>query len=199
MSYDENSQNKKKQVMPVVSLVIYALGAILLFVAPQNVFLSPGVKLPAMGLTSPLFFSMLLLAATSIVFVVAVFQKDKELKGANKISAETKKFIEKNIEKDIEKISENVLLRKEQTKRDFNKFVYIIGLLSVVLALIQAWRIFYIGAATGVSIIYWGAYLAIAAAWFGYGMYYQNRAIMVTYGFWILIEILIINGIIFYS
>lgn len=190
---------KKKPILPVISLIAYAFGAILLFVAPQNIFLSPGISLPAMGITSPLFFSMLLLAATSAVFIFAVFQKDREIKTTSKVSPETKKFIEKNLEDDVENISASVLLRKEQSKRDFNRFIYIIGLLSVALALIQAWKIFYIGAGSGISIIYWGAYLAIAAAWFGYGIYYQNKAIMFTYGLWIFLEILIINGILFYS
>ena len=77
MSNDENNQDKKKrQVLPVVSLIAYTLGAVFLFLAPQNIFLSPEVALPAAGLTSPIFFSMLLLATTSAVLVATVFQKE---------------------------------------------------------------------------------------------------------------------------
>lgn len=195
----KNNTGKKRHILPIASLVAYTLGAIFLFIAPPpGVFLSPGLGLPTLGITSPFFWSMVLLAGTSIIFVTAVFQRGKELK-KGKISKETGKFITRNIEEDVENISENVMLRKDQAKRDFNKFVYLIGLLSVALALFQAWKIFYEGAAAGVSLIYWGAYLAIAAAWFGYGIYYQNKPIMLTYGAWIFVEITIINGIIFYG
>jgi hypothetical protein len=195
-----NQIRERGQILPKFSLVAYALGVVFLFSAlPKKFFLSPGLALPTTGATSPFFFSMILLAITSIVFIIVVLKKEKELKDANKISSETKKFIEKNIEEDVEKISESVLVRKDQAKRDFNRFIYVIGLLSIVLASIQAWKIFFIGAATGISIIYWGAYLAIAAAWFGYGMYYKDRAVMITYGIWIFLEITIINGTIFYS
>src|SRR3989344_1748866 len=135
MSNDENNQDKKKrQVLPVVSLIAYTLGAVFLFLAPQNIFLSPEVALPAAGLTSPIFFSMLLLATTSAVLVATVFQKDRKLKA-------TKKFTGKNIEGDVERINESVLLRKEQSKKEFNKFTYIISFLSMTFAIIQAWII----------------------------------------------------------
>ena len=137
MSNDENNQDKKKrQVLPVVSLIAYTLGAVFLFLAPQNIFLSPEVALPAAGLTSPIFFSMLLLATTSAVLVATVFQKDRKLKA-------TKKFTGKNIEGDVERINESVLLRKEQSKKEFNKFTYIISFLSMTFAIIQAWKLFY--------------------------------------------------------
>ncbi|MBS3077565.1 hypothetical protein J4233_04810 [Candidatus Pacearchaeota archaeon] len=193
MSNDENNQDKKKrQVLPVVSLIAYTLGAVFLFLAPQNIFLSPEVALPAAGLTSPIFFSMLLLATTSAVLVATVFQKDRKLKA-------TKKFTGKNIEGDVERINESVLLRKEQSKKEFNKFTYIISFLSMTFAIIQAWKIFYMGIASGISIVYWGAYLAIAAAWFGYGLYYKNKIVMITSGVWIILEITIINGLLFYT
>lgn len=190
-----NEPQKKRSILPLASSIAYTLGAIALFLAPPpGVFLSPGISLPF----DPFLLSMLLLAATSIVFMAAVFKKGKELE-KGKISKETGKYIAKKLERDVDEIAEDVMLRKDQAKKDFNKFIYIIGILSLVLALVQAWTIFSEGSAGGVSIIYWGAYLAIAAAWFGYGIYYQNKSIMVTYGIWIFVEIAIINGILFYS
>ncbi|MBU0907307.1 MAG: hypothetical protein KKE05_04070, partial [Nanoarchaeota archaeon] len=156
---DKIPVKKKKPTLQIISMIAYALGAVFLFAAPPpGVFLSPGLGLPTLGITSPFLWSMILLAATSVVFIAAVFQKGKELKKP-KISKETGKFIAKNIEEDVKNISESVMLRKDQTKRDFNKFIYVIGVLSVILALFQAWQIFWVGAAAGVSLIYWGAYL----------------------------------------
>ena len=71
-----HNHNSRKNFPLVVSLLAYTIGAALLFITPSyNVFFSPGLAVAITGVKSPLFFSMLLLAATSIIFLVSVFKK----------------------------------------------------------------------------------------------------------------------------
>src|SRR3989338_8708755 len=116
-----------------------------------------------------------------------------------KLSKKTGEFIEKNMKEEINEIVEDVKVKEIQSKNDLNKFIYAVGVLGPILALFQAFKIFSLHTAAGVSMIYWGAYLAVAAMWLGYGVYYRNKPIVIVYGLWIAVEIVIINGIYFYS
>ena len=95
------------------------------------------------------------------------------------------------------KVVEDTLAKKQQSKKDMNKFIYIFGIIAPCLATIQAIKVFYIGNEGGTFGIYWLGYLAVATIWFGYGIYYKNKAVMLVYGLWILVELLILNGIYF--
>ncbi|MFH1290906.1 MAG: hypothetical protein ABIH92_05900 [Nanoarchaeota archaeon] len=183
-------KKKISNLFPAIAILAYSIGVFLLLVAPIKPNLSPGSNAPII-FSSP-FVAMTLLAITSIMLIGTVVQKGK-------LSKETKKYIEKNLEKDVEEITEDVIVTGEQSRRDLSKFVYIIGIAGLILAIFQAVKIFTAQTAAGVSMIYWGAYLIIAAAWFGYGIYSKNKPIIVTYAMWVLVEILIINGIYFYS
>ena len=91
------------------------------------------------------------------------------------------------------------LARERQFQRDLSVFVYIFGIIGPFLALAQTWKIFSLGTAAGTSLIYWIAYLIVAVMWFGYGLYYKNKAIMVVYGLWIIFDVVILSGIFYYS
>lgn len=111
------------------------------------------------------------------------------------ISKETELIIEKNLENDTNNILEKVIVEEKQSEKDTSKFITIIGIIGPLLAIFQAIKIFVSQNAAGLSITYWGAYLVIASAWFGYGLYYKNKVIMVSYSLWIIVEIAILNGI----
>ena len=124
----------------------------------------------------------------------------------SRLSKETGKIIAKNIEKDIHDITKNTVIEEkykieadELAVKKLSKFIYVVGIIGPILAIFQAVKIFYVQSAVGVSGIYWGAYLGVAAMWFGFGFYYKNKAIMVVYGLWIFIEIIILNGLYIYG
>jgi len=118
---------------------------------------------------------------------------------AGKLSKKTERVIEGNMEDGVHEIVEDSIARTDQKKKDFTLFIYVIGIIGPIVASFQALKIFSSGTAAGVSLLYWGAYLLIAVAWFGYGFAYRSRSIMVTYGLWIIIEVIILNGIILYG
>lgn len=109
--------------------------------------------------------------------------------------------LQKNIEviEQTSRIVEDNLVKEQQVHLDLSKFIYVFGIIGPILAAIQAFKILSLQNAAGVSLVYWIAYLIVAAMWFGYGLYYKNKAIMAVYGFWIMVEIVILNGIIYYG
>ncbi len=108
------------------------------------------------------------------------------------------KMNDKNIGVQTGKIVEDTLAKEQQSQKDLSKFIYLFGLLGPLLALFQAWKIFSLATAAGVSLLYWTAYLIVAAMWFGYGIYSKNKPIMIVYGLWVFVEIIILNGIFYY-
>jgi len=123
-----------------------------------------------------------------------------------RLSDKTGKIIAKKIQKDVHEITEDAIIaEKTRTRKaelnvqSMNKYIYLIGIVGPVLAAFQAAKIFFSQTAAGVSVVYWGAYLIVAAAWFAYGFYYKSKPIMVVYGLWVFVEIIILNGIFYYG
>lgn len=114
----------------------------------------------------------------------------------HKLSKKTEDEIDEAIKKDISSIAKNVV---DQSGRDFGKYILVIGLLGPLFGVFQAIKIYTEQSASGVSTLYWGSYLFIASLWFGYGIFYKNRMVMIIYGLWIVVEIVILNGIFLYS
>src|SRR3989344_754181 len=79
------------------------------------------------------------------------------------------------------RIVKDAMIKKTQSEKEMNKFIYIFGIVAPCLVLFRAWKIFYLGNAISVSGITWSVYLTAAAMWFGYGIYYKNKAIMLVY------------------
>lgn len=115
---------------------------------------------------------------------------------AKSISAKTRKEIDFALQKEVGDIADNVVA---QSGRDFSKYIFVIGLIGPILGIFQAIKIYASHSAAGVSTLYWGSYLVVASLWFGYGIYYRNRMVMIIYGLWIIVEIVILNGIFIYS
>ena len=104
-----------------------------------------------------------------------------------------------DVTEETNKIIEDTLAKEQQSERDINKFVYIFGVIGPLIALFQAVKIFSVQSAVGVSLLYWVSYLVVAAMWFGYGVYYKNKAIMFVYSLWIVVVVIILNGTYFYN
>ncbi len=117
----------------------------------------------------------------------------------DKILEKNRKIGSFDMAEQASRIVEDTLVKEEQSDKDMNKFIYIFGIIAPCLALFQAYKIFYLQSAAAVSGVYWLGYLAVAAVWFGYGIYYKNKAIMFVYGFWIFVELVVLNGIYIYK
>jgi len=113
-----------------------------------------------------------------------------------KISGKTKKEIDEALKKEVGEIAENAVT---QSTRDFTKYIFLIGLIGPVIGIFQAIKIYADHSAAGVSTLYWGSYLAVASLWFGYGLYCKNRMVIIIYGLWIIVQIVILNGIYLYG
>jgi type III secretory pathway component EscS len=118
---------------------------------------------------------------------------------SNKISEKTSKFIEKNLKEKSTRTVEQEIVREDQSRKDLSKFILLVGIIGPVLALFQAFTIFSKQTVSGVSMIYWGAYLIIAGLWLGYGIYTHNRNVSIAYGTWVFVIIIILNGFYFYG
>ncbi len=113
----------------------------------------------------------------------------------DRILIKTGKIGNLNIAEQTSRIVEDTLAKEQQSETDINKLIYIFGIVGSILASTQAWKIYVLKSAFAVSSIYWGAYLVVAVMWFGYGIYYKNKAVMLVYGLWIVIILFIMNGI----
>jgi hypothetical protein len=111
---------------------------------------------------------------------------------------ETKRNVGKEIEGRTGLLIHDEIIRQEIRAKDLNAFIYGLGIIGPAIAIFQAVKIYMDQTAAGVSAIYWFAYLAIAVMWFGYGAYHKIKPIMAIYGAWIVIEVIIINGIFLY-
>ena len=80
-----------------------------------------------------------------------------------------------------------------------DKIIYVIGVLGPIMTIPQLTNIWIDHNAAGVSVISWSSYLVMAVFWFIYGIIHRIKPIIVTYFFWILIDILIVLGIILFA
>ena len=75
----------------------------------------------------------------------------------------------------------------------FDIFLRIVGFVTVLLTIPQAWSVWTQGAA-GVSVVTWSAYLFSAAAWLVYGIQHRNPTIYLECIAWIMLDVAIIVG-----
>lgn len=73
--------------------------------------------------------------------------------------------------------------------------IYFVGLLGTVLALPQAYKIWFLGEIGGALIIPWVALASFTPFWILYGVMHKKRSLVMTYFVWFVVNILIIIGI----
>lgn len=80
-----------------------------------------------------------------------------------------------------------------------DKAIYVIGIAGPIMTIPQLTKIWIEKNAVGVSAISWFAYLIIAFFWLIYGVMHKEKPIILTFGVWIILDILIVIGILMYS
>ncbi len=83
-------------------------------------------------------------------------------------------------------------------KRFLDRIIYIVGILTQILTIPQAYSIYSTKNAEGVSLLSWGWYSISAVIWLLYGIMHKEKPIIFTYFFMLLIDIIIVCGILIY-
>lgn len=73
--------------------------------------------------------------------------------------------------------------------------IYFVGFLGTILALPQAYRVWFLKDAAEVSIIPWIALASFTPFWIMYGFVHKKKSLVMTYLIWFLIDISIVVGI----
>lgn len=92
-----------------------------------------------------------------------------------------------------------ILAFPETWKTFFDRSIYVIGVIGPAMTIPQLLKICIEQNAAGVSLIMWVTYLFIAIFWIIYGVIHKVKAIVFSYIIWIILDILIIAGIIWYG
>ncbi len=87
----------------------------------------------------------------------------------------------------------------DRFKRLLDRSVYFVGVIGPIMTLPQLYMIWHNQNAEGVSIWTWGAYGFVSVFWFLYGTLHDEKPIVFTYSFWILVHAFVITGIILYG
>lgn len=77
--------------------------------------------------------------------------------------------------------------------------IYFGGIIGPVMTVPQLYKIWSTKNATGVSFISWAAYAIGSAFWVWYGITHKQKPLIITYGLFLIIEILIVIGTFLFS
>jgi uncharacterized protein with PQ loop repeat len=83
--------------------------------------------------------------------------------------------------------------------RFLDKLLLAVAFAAPLVTLTQAVQIWTEKDATGVSLITWAFYAAIAIPWAVYGVVHKSKPILITYSLYFLVEMAIVVGIIKYA
>jgi uncharacterized protein with PQ loop repeat len=84
-------------------------------------------------------------------------------------------------------------------KRHLDKLIYVAGFLGPILTFPQIYIIFATKSSEGISLISWFSYLLSSIVFFFYAVVHKTKPLILIYGFWILVHIIMVLGIIIYS
>ena len=90
-------------------------------------------------------------------------------------------------------------IENKKAKKFFNRIIYFIIALGILVNLPQLFKIFYEKTAAGVSLISWLGYSFISIAWLIYGISNKEKPIIINSIFLFIIQAIIVTGIILYS
>ena len=86
----------------------------------------------------------------------------------------------------------------DKFKNTLDKLIYIVGFLGPILTIPQAYSIYSLKDASGVSLISWVWYLIAAIIWLVYAIVHKEKPLIFTNILWILTDIIIVVGILIY-
>lgn len=84
-------------------------------------------------------------------------------------------------------------------KRFLDKLVYVVGVLGPILTIPQIIKIWIYETAAGISLISWISYFAGAIVLFIYGLSHKEKLLIVMYGCWIIVDIILIISILLFN
>ena len=84
-------------------------------------------------------------------------------------------------------------------KRFIDFLIYLGGILGPLFTVPQLTKIWFDKNATGVSVISWGGYTIGAIFWVMYGVIHKEKAIIFTYGIWVILDLFIFIGVLIFN
>lgn len=88
---------------------------------------------------------------------------------------------------------------QDRLKRFIDKTIYFVVGFGILMTIPQITKIWVERTASGVSEISWIAYTISASFWLVYGIVHKDKPIIITNSIWIMLDILIIVGVVFYG
>jgi uncharacterized protein with PQ loop repeat len=86
-----------------------------------------------------------------------------------------------------------------KAKKFFDKAVYLVSVVGILMTLPQIYNIWILKEATGVSILSWGAYVVLAIFWLIYALLHRSGVLIFNYISWIVLDLLIVVGALIYG
>lgn len=90
-------------------------------------------------------------------------------------------------------------LHRKKSKDSFDYVLYVFMIATPLFELPQAWKIYSTQSAADVSLITWGFFVLSNVAWIIYAIRNKLTPLIITYCMYMVIEISIVAGILFYS
>jgi uncharacterized protein with PQ loop repeat len=84
-------------------------------------------------------------------------------------------------------------------KRFLDRIVLAAGIIAPLMTVPQAFKIYMLQDATGVSIVSFGAFALLDIPWIVYGIVHRARAITVAYILWFSMNIIVVAGVLMYG
>ena len=83
--------------------------------------------------------------------------------------------------------------------RILDRTVLIVGIIGPLMTVPQILKIFILQDATGVSVIFWGMCALLDIPWILYGLIHHERPILVTYTMWLVMNVIVFFGAIYFG
>ena len=90
-------------------------------------------------------------------------------------------------------------LTRKQQKQIIKRSVLAIAIIEPAMTLPQIFEIWVKRQVEGVSSLTWGLYIGAACIWLLYGIQLKNKPLIISSTLWIITEILVVMGVVFYN
>ncbi|MBU0531973.1 hypothetical protein KKB44_00600 [Candidatus Micrarchaeota archaeon] len=87
----------------------------------------------------------------------------------------------------------------EKWKNLIDRLIYVVAFFGILMTIPQLFNIWIDNNAAGVSAVSWAAYGITASFWLTYGIAHGEKPLIVINSVWVVLDILIVIGTLFYS
>jgi uncharacterized protein with PQ loop repeat len=87
----------------------------------------------------------------------------------------------------------------EKVKNFFDKSIFYVAILGPLFTIPQVLQIWLLKDASGVSLVSWSSYIAIAIFWLAYGCLHNERPIIIANILWLVFQVAIVAGTVIYG